>query len=45
MRICFKKYIGKIRKKKKKKDNDVNAEMAQPERNKNKCFASAFRYI
>ena len=44
MRICFKKNIGKIRKKK-KKDNGVNAEMAQPEHNNNKCFASTFRYI
>ena len=29
----------------KKNDNDVNADMAQPEHINNKCYISAFRYL
>ena len=41
----LKTIIGKLEKKKKKKDNDVNADMTQLERGNNKCYASAFRNI
>ena len=30
---------------KKKKDNDVDADMTQLERSNNRCYALAFRYI
>ena len=42
MRKCFKKYIRKIGN---KKDNDVTINVAQLERNNNKCYTSAFIYI
>ena len=36
--------IGKLEKKK-EKDNDMDADVAQQERSNNKCYASTFRYI
>ena len=42
MKKCFKIYIGKIGN---KKDNDVSNNVAQLERNNNKCYTSAFRYM
>ena len=42
MRKCFKKYIRKIGN---KKDNDVSINVAQLERNNNKCYTSAYIYI
>ena len=38
----LKAIIGKL---KKKKDNDVDANVAQLEHSNNKCYASTFRYI
>ena len=38
----LKAIIGKL---KKKKDNDVDANVAWLEHNNNKCYTSAFRYI
>ena len=38
-----KKIIIKL--KKKKKDNNVDADMTQLERSNNRCYALAFRYI
>ena len=41
-----KKFVkNNFRKIGKKKDNDVDADMVQLERNNNKCYTSAFRYI
>ena len=34
-----------IRKLERKKDNDMDIDVAQLERNNNKCYVSAFRYI
>ena len=36
--------IGKLEKKK-EKDNDMDADVAQQECSNNKCYASTFRYI
>ena len=44
----FKKWVNvkkTYRKIGKKIDNDVDADVTQLERNSNKCYASAFRYI
>ena len=41
----LKTIIGKLEKKKKKKDNDVNADVAQLEYSNNKRYVSAFRNI
>ena len=41
-----KKFVkNNFRKIGKKKDNDVDVDMVQLERNNNKCYASTFRYI
>ena len=39
----LKTIIGKLEKRKKKKDNDLNVDVALLKRNNNKCYASAFR--
>ena len=39
----LKTIIEKLEKKEEKKDNDVDANMAQLERSNNKCYTSTFR--